>query len=243
MIPCYNEADRLDVSVLHRFLINNDYTSLFIVNDGSLDNTLTKIVSLKNSIPRELSSRVTVVDLKNNVGKENAVREGVLQALACNEYDWIGFWDADLSTPLDEVANFREIAESNSDYAMITGARILKMGSNINRRWYRHYLGRIFATLISKLIGLPYYDTQCGAKLFRNDIISVVFSSVYVSKWFFDVEIILRLKRSSTYIENSNCIYELPLNSWIDVSGSKLSFVDFLKAPFELLKIWRNYRN
>ena len=138
-------------------------------------------------------NKFSVLSLPQNQGKAEAVRRGVLTAIE-SQPDYVGFWDADLATPLRAIPQFVDLAESRPDLEMIMGSRVKLLGRNIERRRSRHYLGRVFATAVSTILGLDVYDTQCGAKLFRaTPFIGALFQQPFLSRWIFDVEIIARL--------------------------------------------------
>ena len=120
------------------------------------------------------------------------------------------------------------------------------LGRSVERRFLRHYLGRIFATASSLALGIGFYDTQCGAKIFRasHEIMSL-FQSPFSTRWLFDVEIIARLvatRRQTNRRRVDEIVYEFPLHEWRDVAGSKVKFHDFVKAFVELAGIAWNYR-
>ena len=154
--------------------------------------------------------------------------------------DFIGFWDADLATPLSEIPRFIHIA-ADHDYKVVTGLRLLRLGAGVRRKKLRHYLGRCFATAASVMLGLPVYDTQCGAKLYRTDVVPTLFSEKFITRWLFDVEILARYIVAYGRTAATNEIYEHPVFAWEDVAGSRLKFHDFFKAPMEMLKIKHKY--
>ncbi|MFM1801740.1 MAG: hypothetical protein RJA81_1092 [Planctomycetota bacterium] len=238
IVPCYNEAQRLNASQFLEFSRHNQLIDFLFVNDGSQDETIVILQELSNLS----NGNIRHLDLKINQGKAEAVRQGMLFALK-EGYDYAGYFDADLATPLEEIPRFICLIESKPELWMVLGARVLMLGRTIKRKAIRHYLGRIFATVVSLLLNLPVYDTQCGAKLFRNNpAVRKVFERPFVSRWIFDVEIIkhlLFIERSSGNAEVEKRFYELPLNQWEDVAGSKLKSTDFFKAFVELIKIQR----
>ena len=96
VIPCYNEENRLDVNTYISFLKQNKNINLLFINDGSNDNTIDVIKTITSK-----NTNAKTINLKTNVGKGEAVRQGVLQ-LCKGKYSYIGYWDADLSTSLEE---------------------------------------------------------------------------------------------------------------------------------------------
>jgi hypothetical protein len=123
------------------------------------------------------------------------------------------------------------------------GSRVMLMGRDIRRNAWRHYPGRVFATAASMALGLPVYDTQCGAKMFRNtQLLRNVFSTSFRTRWIFDVEIIARFIAES---ENRNAvasmIYEQPVREWRDVEGSKVGVLDLFRSARDLWTIKRTY--
>ena len=236
IIPCHNEANRLDRKAVEAFLRSTSTIDLMMVDDGSDDTTAEVLQTLKNTT----TGRLHVLFLPNNQGKAKAVRAGVQAALALNRFDVVGFCDADLATPLSEMARLTEVLdERNAD--MVFGCRLLRLGADIRRLKTRHYLGRVFATVVSSMLGLPVYDTQCGAKVFRAPIACELFAAEFSSRWLFDVELLARYLQSYGRALALSKVIEVPLNVWINHPGSKLALRDFLIAPFELWRIRRRY--
>jgi len=234
IIPCYNEAQRLPISELKAFIETNNQFDFLLVNDGSTDQTRTIIDSLS-------SERITILHLEENLGKALAIREAVLELIARQKYSYVGYFDADLATPLSELKDFSNVMNSD-DYLCIFGSRFLRVGGNIKRLMSRHYIGRVFATFASVLLGLPIYDTQCGAKVFHKDILEDCFREKFVTNWTFDIEIFFRIKNKLGRMGFLKQVYELPLKKWTDIEGSKIKFIDCLKLPLDLLKIYFKYK-
>jgi glycosyltransferase involved in cell wall biosynthesis len=234
IIPCYNEENRLEVDEFERGINSFDYSFLF-VDDGSTDNT--KHV-LKKLCQNKTNSNY--ISLNKNVGKAEAIRQAA-NSINTSDYNFIGYFDADLATPLSEIPRFIDFAKTIEDPLIIMGSRIKLLGySKINRKISRHYIGRVFATIVSNMLQLPIYDTQCGAKLISSSAIQTAFRDPFTSKWLFDVEILFRLK--GFYNNYENRIIEIPLKKWEDVGGSKIKFSYFLKAPIDLISIYFRYR-
>lgn len=238
VVPCYNEEQRLPVDEFRRFSLDGVRVDFLFVNDGSRDGTLRVLESLRAEDPQ----RFAVLDLERNSGKAEAVRLGILAAVE-RRPDFVGFWDADLATPLSEIPGFIDVFRGRPEIEMVFAARVRLLGRSISRNPGRHYFGRVGATLISSSLGLAVYDTQCGAKLFRtSDDIRALFARTFISRWIFDVEIIARLVQQRGRDAAARAIYELPIQAWHDVKGSKVRSTDFFRALNDLRKIRRAYK-
>jgi len=238
VVPCYNEGKRLRPDAFCRALQEQDALQLIFVNDGSTDSTQEILERLRDEFP----ARVELLSLYPNSGKAEAVRIGLRRAIE-RRPDLVGFWDADLATPLSDIRVFQDLLQSNQELLAVIGARVQLLGRHVERRALRHYLGRVFATAASALLDLRVYDTQCGAKLFRNcDEVARLFDSPFVARWSFDVEILARLvrdRRRAGRDDTKHLVYEHPLERWTDIAGSKVRARDFFRAFVELWRIGR----
>lgn len=240
VIPCYNEAQRLPKERFLEALEQDPGLSLCLVNDGSSDGTSALISGMAQQKPE----RITVMELGQNSGKAEAVRQGMLKMAAESEADFIGYFDADLATPLAEARYMLDRMPKTSKAVMLFGSRVKLLGTtNIHRLWYRHYFGRVFATVVSNMLGLAVYDTQCGAKLFKREAVQALFEAPFVTKWLFDVELFFRCTAQYGKEEASHRMLEMNLREWQEIGGSKLGFGFMLKVPFQLLRIRRVYRS
>ena len=222
------------------FLGEHDIGFAF-VDDGSTDNTIARIESIR--APNE--DRVSLVRSPANQGKAEAVRLGINSALQ-QDPDFVGFWDADLATPLDAIPQFMAVFAERPDLDMVFGSRVKLLGRQVNRRAARHYLGRVFATVVSVMLRLPIYDTQCGAKIFRvGPRTRGLTAERFRTKWVFDVEMLARYIREVGSPESAaQHIYEFPLPRWEDVAGSKVKPTDFFTALKDVILIyWKHMRN
>ncbi len=240
VIPCFDEASRLRPEAFAQCLREDPETDFLFVDDGSRDGT----PRILDDLATGSGDRIRLLRQPTNRGKAEAVRLGMKAALESGA-DYAGYFDADLATPLDELPRLRSILEEKNAIQMVFGSRVQLMGRTIERRPMRHYLGRVFATVVSQVLGLAVYDTQCGAKLFRSGPeIRRLFDEPFLSTWVFDVELIARWRAgemSRGLPAAERVLYELPLNTWVDVAGSKVRPSDFVRALQEIWRIRRRY--
>ena len=243
VVPLYNEQDNvlpLYTRIVEAMVDTGGPYEIVFVDDGSRDGT----VSLLEELCRGYEDRAGILQCERNRGKAEAVRRGVLHAIDRYADSIAGYRDADLATPLHAVTGLRRILDERPEVQMVFGSRVKLLGRRVERRAARHYLGRVFATIVSGMLRLAIYDTQCGAKLFRvTPDFRQVFSQPFLSKWVFDVEIVARYlnlyHRDTARLERA--IYEYPLEAWVDVAGSKVRIRDFVTAFVDIVRIRKKY--
>ena len=224
VIPVYNESHRLQQAQFLDFLGSDSATRLAVsflfVNDGSTDDTIEQLQSMQRRRP----DRIFILSKSINRGKGEAVRDGLLTACSpSGAYQFVGFWDADLATPLAAIPQLLSKLADDPHLAMVFASRVRLLGREIRRNPARHYLGRLFATAASLTLSLPIYNTQCGAKIFKvTPDLEQVLAAPFISRWVFDAEIIARFVQLKGLPFCFSSIYEFPIDAWEDVAGSKL---------------------
>ena len=237
VIPCYNEETRLLSDEFKAFVHKNLGYHLCFVNDGSKDNTLAVLKELRKGN----EDYISIYDCEKNGGKGEAVRLGMLHLAKERQFDYIGFLDADLST---NFYDFQDLVETinHSNYKIVIGSRIGRMGADITKESARKIISMTINYIIRKTLGMNFKDTQCGAKIMTKEVVEKTFQKKFLTKWLFDVEIFMRMKKVYGNEKAQSLIYEKPLNRWIHMDGSKLSFKDSFKIVGQIGQIAMHYR-
>lgn len=237
VIPCYNEEERLLGAEFKEFVHKNLGYHLCFVNDGSKDNTLGVLEELRKGN----EDRISIYNCEKNGGKAEAVRLGMLHLAKQNQYNFIGFLDADLSTNFDD---FKVLANeiSNSTFQIVSGSRMTRMGADIAKESARAIISKTVNFIIRQTLGMNFKDTQCGAKIMTKEIVEKTFQKKFLTKWLFDVEIFMRMKKVYGTQVAQTLICEKPLNRWVHMDGSKLSFKDSFKIMGQIGQIAVHYR-
>ncbi len=237
VIPCYNEEDRLSGTIFQDFAKTHLGYHLCFVNDGSTDNTLKVLEEIRKGNEEFIS----VYNCDKNGGKAEAVRLGMLHLAEKEQLNYIGFLDADLSTDFSDFDDMVNTLE-NSDYHIVSGSRINRMGAQIAKDSARSIISKIINLIIRRIIKMSFKDTQCGAKVMKKELVPVAFGKKFITRWLFDVELFIRLRKVFGKKEALERICEMPLKKWIHVDGSKLSMRDSVKIVGQLAKIAHHYR-
>jgi dolichyl-phosphate beta-glucosyltransferase len=182
--------------------------------------------------------RVKLINLQKNRGKAEAIRTGMSEAQRWRDFDYYAYLDADFSAPPESIPYLIGNAKGAR---LLMGSRIMFLGANIVRNNFRHYTGRIFATFASKTLRLPIYDTQCGAKVFGKEFLTIAFEEPFYTQWLFDLEIIMRIVNHFGWNYFRQNAREVPLFEWIERGGSKVKVSYMFRLPFDLWKIRRKY--
>lgn len=222
IIPVYNEERRLPRTLEQVFAFTQAQTYLtevIMVENGSDDRTLelAQAFALDNPQLKVIHS--------TQRGKGLAVKLGMLAATGRYRF----MCDADFSMPVDEINRFLPPALDKFDVAI--ASREVPGAVRHNEPFYRHFVGRVFNTLI-RLLALPgLHDTQCGFKCFRDTVAEEVFRLQTIVGWSFDVEVIYIARRKGFRI------VEMPID-WYFNPESKISVLsDSARMAFDLLKI------
>lgn len=217
VIPAYNEERRLPstLDAVQTYLELQHFTyEIILADDGSEDQTAEIAAAFAKT-----NDSVRILRLPHQ-GKANTVKAGVLASIG----EYVMFTDADLSTPLTFISHLIDVLEDGADVAI--GSREGQGAIRHHEPVYRHFMGRVFNTLV-RMIAVPgINDTQCGFKAFRADVAHDVFSSVLLYKdsrtvsgprvTGFDVEVLFLARRRGYRI------VEVPVE-WTHVSGSKVA--------------------
>jgi glycosyltransferase involved in cell wall biosynthesis len=236
VIPCYNEGARLDKSSFLSFARDNPAIYFIMVDDGSNDNTALLLEGLKNINPIQFAT----LSFKSNRGKAEAVRQGIKQAFNWQKFDFVGFLDADLSTPLMEIHTLLQPFRTHPALQIVFGSRKKTGGNTIHRNPLRHRIGRLYAGFVTAILRLDIYDTQCGAKIIRVELAKQIFEHPFIDRWLFDVELFCRAQQ--LYPGKPLPYKEIILQEWIEKGDSRIRFVDLLRLPLRTLRIFLKYR-
>ncbi|MBV9733373.1 MAG: hypothetical protein JO275_11395, partial [Verrucomicrobia bacterium] len=147
------------------------------------------------------------------------------------------FVDADGAVPASEVGRLIEelLTDQRHRWDALFASRIKMLGASVDRRMTRHYIGRVFATLVSTLTAMEIYDSQCGLKVIRKSAYAAIESGLKETRFVFDVELSLLLLQSGFKVR------EIPVN-WKEVPGSKVRLLrDTTRMFLGIFRIRQRY--
>ncbi len=229
VIPAYNEEKRINETLLSyssyfdKLKKKNkmNYEILIVINNTS-DRTESIVKSLKRK-----KSNINYINLKEG-GKGYAIVQGFKQALK-KDFSLIGFVDADMSTSPE---SFYELVENLKKHDGIIGNRWSEKSKITKKQTLlRRTASRIFNFIVKSMFFMNYQDTQCGAKIFKKEVISKIVDKIYITQWAFDVNLLYLCKI------NNFKIIEFP-TTWEDKGDSKLHvFKTSLKMFFGILRL------
>jgi len=225
VIPAYNESRRIERTLRAYSRALGSWAEMIVVPNHCSDDT----AAISRSLADELGG-IRVIEIQDRVGKGGAVREGFRHATG----DYVGFADADLATPPDELVRIAEAA-FQGDAAI--GSR-WATGSRVSGRTFgRSLASRVFASMARHLLALEVEDTQCGVKIFHRRFLPSYLTHSHVNDLAFDVEMLLLLRDAGARVR------EVP-STWIAQPGSSTlgSLPSFLRQgarmSASILKLW-----
>jgi len=219
VIPAYNEARRLPATLarVHEHLaVRGVAHEILVVDDGSADATA--------DLARAAGDPVRVLRHEPNRGKGYAVRRGMLAATGERRL----MTDADLSTPIEELARLEAEIDRGFDVAIgsraVAGARI-----EVHQPAYREAMGRLFNLLVQALLLPGLADTQCGFKLFTAAAAEAAFRACRLDGFSFDVEALYVARRRGLRVAEVPIVWRNDAATRVGLGGGSAAFADLLR--------------
>ncbi len=232
VIPAFEESLRLPafLELLGSRLEECSFSAgILVVDDGSRAGESREMIAAVERIRQRHESVLPPLVLPHNIGKGGAIMAGWSSEYAAR---WLGFVDADGSISPDEVVRVMGLVPATQHTAFFA-SRVRMLGRVVERRWIRHAIGRVYATMVGVLIHPGIYDSQCGLKLIPAPAFAAIRSLVTEKRFAFDVQLMVALLYAGFPIE------EVPID-WRDTAGSKIRFFkDTLQMASSLRRIRR----
>jgi len=226
VIPAYNEALRLPATLarVREHLAGRGLAhEILVVDDGSTDATA--------DLARAAGDVVRLLRHEPNRGKGYAVRRGMLAATGARRL----MTDADLSTPIEELARLEAEIDRGFDVAIgsraVAGARI-----EVRQPAYREAMGRLFNRLVQALLLPGLSDTQCGFKLFTAAAAEAVFGPCRLHGFSFDVEALYLARRRGLRIAEVPIVWRNDAATRVGLGGGSAAFLDLLRIRLLALR-------
>lgn len=226
VIPAYNEEKRIGevISSYSKFLSEKYDYEIIIICDGT-DNTA-RIV--KNTMA--VNSRIRLVEFRERQGKGG----GIIHGLKESRGDIIGFVDSDKAV---SPAEFGRLVDSLDGYGCAIASRRVKGARILNDRPYTRRLpSMVFNRIVNALFNLDIMDTQCGAKVFKKEVIMDVLPLLRTRGFEFDVELLWRIKSKGYSIREVPVVWEHKDGSTFSLRYSFSMFVSLVKTRFLFFK-------
>ncbi len=221
IIPAYNESERIIPTigaVSHAVSSMGMPWELLISDDGSRDDTISQVEDLN-------LANLRVIKAPKNMGKGNAVRQGMLAARGKIRV----FTDADNSSPIEELPKLLKALESGSTVAI--GSRGMADSEVVGKSGLRALMSDVLNAIVKIGLHLPYNDTQCGFKAFEASAAEAIFGAQTIPGFSFDLEVLYLAGRFGYRVS------EVPI-TWYDAPGSKVSSLkDSVKFLKDMLRI------
>jgi dolichyl-phosphate beta-glucosyltransferase len=226
VIPAFNEARRLPATlarVREHLVARGRPYEILVVDDGSSDGTA--------EVARSAGEDVRVLRHEPNRGKGYAVRRGMGAATGARRL----MTDADLSTPIEELARLEAEIDRGFDVAIgsraVAGARI-----EVRQPAYREAMGRVFNRLVQLLLLPGLADTQCGFKLFTARAAEAAFGACRLDGFSFDVEALYVARRRGLRVAEVPVVWRNDAATRVSLGGGGAAFLDLLRIRLAALR-------
>jgi dolichyl-phosphate beta-glucosyltransferase len=214
VVPCYRESARIGAFLpeLCAEMTKLGTVRVLVVEDGSDVEEAGRMRRIVDDLRAVHSCLLPLMSLPKNLGKGGAVYAGWREHGGA---EWLAFVDADGACPAVEVSRLLGMRQAGT---ALFASRIKILGRHVDRLLKRHLLGRVYATLVSELLAVPVYDSQCGLKLVPRAAFERIADRLEVRGFAFDVELMVAL------LDTGCSIHEVPID-WHEVPGGKVSLL------------------
>lgn len=223
VVPTYNEQDRIGPT-LEEYVqtyrgSHPGAFELIVVLNGCRDGTRGVVEAFAATAPE-----VLMLEFPDPLGKGRAVHEGLDAARGA----FLAYVDADNMVRAPETA---KLTAALADRDIAIGDRFRGQQTNGAKPLLRRLVSAGGRLWVRWVLGLPYSDTQCGAKALRAAAWKAVAPSIVERGWAFDLDVLAHASRLGL------SVVEIPVRWQHVAEGSKVR--SWRDAPAMLLAALR----